>query len=460
MTHPYILVVDDEPDIRTLLQEILEDEGYEVGIAENGTAARKARRQRRPDLVLLDIWMPDVDGITLLKEWSEEARPGPPVIMMSGHGTVETAVEATRLGAWDFIEKPLSLGKLLITVQRALESYHLLQENEGLLKQVRPVTEPVGRSAVMTQLRERARRIAQHDAAVLIHGEPGSGKSVLARYLHHHSARSEGPFVAVGVAALLGESAALELFGSEDGDKVHFGLVERANGGTLFLDDIGDMDLAMQARLLGVMESGAFYRTGGTEPVQVNVRFIAATRHPIEARTREGAFRSDLYYHLNVLPLDVPPLREHTEDIPELLRFYVDYYVDNGKLPFRAFTVAAQNRLRNYSWPGNVRELQNLVQRLLIVGSGNEIDVAELEGALGRSEPPQAAMQAPDDLFARAVHLPLREARELFERRYFEHLLEQMDGNVARVAQHAGIERTHLYRKLRALAMDPRDIKR
>ncbi|MFA5530620.1 MAG: sigma-54 dependent transcriptional regulator [Thiohalomonadaceae bacterium] len=459
MTHSYILVVDDEPDIRTLLKEILEDEGYEVGVAENGAEARKARRLRRPDLVLLDIWMPDVDGISLLKEWSEEAAPAPPVIMMSGHGTVETAVEATRLGAWDFIEKPLSLGKLLVTVQRALESYHLFQENQGLLKQVRPVTEPVGRSPIMIQLRERVRRIAQHEATVLIHGEPGSGKGVFARYLHHNSARSEGPFVQVGVAALLGESPAVELFGSEEDDKVHFGLVERANGGTLFLDDIGDMDEATQARLLGVMEAGSFYRAGGTEPVQVNVRFIAATRYPLESRAREGLFRTDLYYHLNVLPLNIPALREHPEDIPELLRYYVDYYVGNDQLPFRAFTVAAQNRLRNYPWPGNVRELQNLVQRLLIVGSGNEIDVDEVDAAIGVAEPPTGPVPQ-DDVLARAVRLPLREARDLFERRYFEHLLIQMEGNVARVAQHAGIERTHLYRKLRSLAMDPRDIKR
>ena len=240
MSMAYVLVVDDERDIRELVKEIMVDEGYEVAIAENGEAARRARRERRPDLVLLDIWMPDIDGISLLKEWgAEEGDALPPVIMMSGHGTVETAVEATRLGAYDFLEKPLSMAKLLLTIKRALEADRLRRENLGLRRHDQTVTEPVGHSTVMHQLREQAKRIAQHDAWVLITGEPGSGKELFARYLHANSMRRDGPFIDAGVPQ---GNPAIELFGSEEGGKIHYGRFEQANGGTLFLDEIGDMD--------------------------------------------------------------------------------------------------------------------------------------------------------------------------------------------------------------------------
>jgi DNA-binding NtrC family response regulator len=452
MAHGYILVVDDEPDIRSLLQDILRDEGYEVDTAENAAAARKARRTRRPDLVLLDIWMPDTDGISLLKEWTEEGPLTSPVIMMSGHGTVETAVEATRLGAYDFIEKPLSLAKLLVTVERALEAYNLHRENIGLKRMAQPVGEPVGRSAAMQQLREQVRRVAQHGTTVLISGEPGAGKGVMARYLHACSPRRNGPFIAVGVASLLGDNATLELFGSEEGDKVHYGLLEQANGGTLFLDDIADMDSATQARLLGALETRSYHRVGGTDPVKVDVRVIAATHYDLGQRVRDGQFRNDLYYHLNVVPLTVPPLRSHSEDVTDLIAFYVDHFVSQEKLPYRAFTVAAQNRLRNYGWPGNVRELRNLVQRLLIVGGSGDIDAAEMEAALGAlSAVVTHAVATPD------TDLPLREARENFERRYFTELLARHDGNINQVAQHSGIERTHLYRKLKSLGIDTKN---
>ncbi|GAB4300768.1 MAG: sigma-54 dependent transcriptional regulator [Thiohalomonadaceae bacterium] len=454
MAHGYILVVDDEPDIRSLLQDILRDEGYEVDTAENAAAARKARKARRPDLVLLDIWMPDTDGITLLKEWSEEGPLTAPVIMMSGHGTVETAVEATRLGAYDFIEKPLSLAKLLVTVSRALEASRLQRENVGLKRLAQPVGEPVGRSAAMQQLREQVRRVAQHGTTVLMSGEPGAGKGVMARYLHACSPRRDGPFVSVGVASLLGDNATVELFGSEEDAKVHYGLLEQANGGTLFLDDIADMDSATQARLLGALETRSYHRVGGTEPVKVDVRVIAATHHDLGQRVREGLFRNDLYYHLNVVPLSVPPLRSHSEDVSDLIAFYVDYFVSQEKLPYRTFTVAAQNRLRNYPWPGNVRELRNLVQRLLIVGGSGDIDAAEVEAALGAgsvAETPAMAATTPD------IDLPLREARENFERRYFLALLDRLDGNINQMAQHSGIERTHLYRKLKSLGIDTKN---
>ncbi|MFP5344830.1 MAG: sigma-54-dependent transcriptional regulator, partial [Gammaproteobacteria bacterium] len=392
MKRAYILVVDDEPDIRHLVQEILEDEGYEVQAAENGAAAREKRRTRRPDLILLDIWMPDVDGVTLLKEWSVEDALAVPVIMISGHGTVETAVEATRLGAYDFLEKPLSMAKLLLTVRRALEADQLRKENLGLRRHAAAVSEPVGKSAVMQRLREQARRIAQHDSWVLISGEPGSGKEVLAHYIHSLSARREGPFVEVGVASIARENAATELFGVEQEGKVHFGLLEQANGGTLFLDDISDMALTTQAPLLSALETQSFLRVGGAAPVRVNVRVIAATHRDLAQEAAAHRFREDLYYRLNVLTLAIPALREHGEDVPELLNYYVNWFVTHEGLPYRSFTVAAQNRLRHHPWPGNVRELENLVRRLAALYSDDVIGVEVIDNEL--AEPPQAPRAA------------------------------------------------------------------
>ncbi|HJP35159.1 MAG TPA: response regulator, partial [Gammaproteobacteria bacterium] len=255
MSSPHILVVDDEPDIRSLLKEILEDEGFEISVAENAGDAREARRQRRPDLVLLDIWMPDTDGITLLKEWSEGGQVDVPVIMMSGHGTVETAVEATRLGAYDFIEKPLSIAKLLVTVQRALETADLQRENVGLRKGITPLDDPIGNSAAIRKMRTDAGRIAQHRTVVFITGDSGTGKEVIARYLHKESPRADGPFITVGVAGLARENPDAELFGTEIDGQVTFGSLEQANGGSLFLKDIADMDLNTQARLLSALEA-------------------------------------------------------------------------------------------------------------------------------------------------------------------------------------------------------------
>jgi len=449
MSSAYILVVDDEPDIRNLLQEILQDEGYSVDTAESGEEARRSRRARRPDLVLLDIWMPGIDGISLLREWADEGSLTTPVIMMSGHGSVETAVEATRLGAYDFIEKPLSLAKLLVTVQRALERYNLFRENAGLRRQAVPVVEPVGHGPQLQQLLEQTRRLAQHDTAVLIHGEPGVGKGLYARYLHSQSSRRDGPFVDIRVASLVGDNPAEELFGSEQEGRMKYGLLEQANGGTLYLDDVGDMDPGTQARLFAALDSGRFHRVAGSEQVQIDVRIIAGTHYDLAQRVATDQFRSDLYYHLNVVPLQVPPLRDHAEDVPELLSFYVDYFTSQDNLPWRTFSVAAQNRLRNYGWPGNVRELKNLVQRLLIVGHGDTIEATEVESAIGATTPTSNQPAA-----GLAFDLPLRQAREQFEKYYFEHLLREQHGNINRTAQHAEIERTHLYRKLRALGID------
>ncbi|MEI6413981.1 MAG: response regulator, partial [Pseudomonadota bacterium] len=257
MNGSFILVVDDEPDIRSSVREILEDEEYQVGVAENGESARRALRDRQPDLILLDIWMPDIDGITLLKEWAEDSGLPCPVIMMSGHGTVETAVEATRLGAYDFLEKPLSLAKLLLTIERALEADKLLKENVGLKRRLPSVLEPVGKSSVTQRLREQIRRIAQHDTWVLMTGEPGSGRETFARYLHGQSARRGRPFVDLEVSSIVRNNSARELFGSEESGRVHYGSLEQARGGTLFLDEVADMDVQAQGQLLGALDTGS-----------------------------------------------------------------------------------------------------------------------------------------------------------------------------------------------------------
>ena len=451
MSSGHILVVDDEPDIRNLVKEILEDEGFDVSIAESGETARHARRMRRPDLILLDIWMEDVDGITLLREWSESGGLPCPVIIMSGHATVETAVEATRLGAYDFIEKPISLAKLLLVVSRALESEKLQQENLGLKRQAQPVVEPAGKSEIMHALRNQARRIAQHSTWVLINGEPGAGKEVVARYIHAQSSLRDRPFVEVAVGSMSAENSAVELLGSEEGERVVYGRLEQANGGTLFLGNISDMDMQTQARLLSVFQTHSFLRMGGTEPIPVDIRVIATTARDLEQEVREGRFREDLYYHLNVVPLTVPPLREHSEDVPELLNFYVDRFVVQEHLPYREFSIAAQNRLRNYSWPGNNRELKNLVQRMLILGQGPVIDIDEVESVLQQTDEAAAPAGSSATL---PLDLPLREAREQFEKVYLEHQLQEVGGSVGKLAKRVGMERTHLYRKLRGLGID------
>ena len=451
MSSGHILVVDDEPDIRNLVKEILEDEGFEVSIADSGETARQARRMRRPDLILLDIWMDDVDGITLLREWSEGGSLPCPIIIMSGHATVETAVEATRLGAYDFIEKPISLAKLLLVVNRALESGKLQQENQGLRRQAQPVSEPAGKSDVMQALREQAKKIAQHNTWVLISGEPGAGKEVAARYIHAQSSLREQPFVEVAVGSMSAEHSAAELFGSEEGGRIVYGRLEQANGGTLLLGNISDMDMQTQSRLLSVFQTHSFLRMGGTEPVPVDIRVIATTSRDLEQEVREGRFREDLYYHLNVVPLTVPALREHSEDVPELLNFYVDRFVMQENLPYREFSIAAQNRLRHYTWPGNNRELKNLVQRLLILAQGPVIDVEEVEGALQQVG---ETVDVGGSSATLPLDLPLREAREQFEKVYLKHQLVEVGGSVGKLAKRVGMERTHLYRKLRGLGID------
>jgi len=345
------------------------------------------------------------------------------------------------------------MAKLLLTISRALDAERLRRENLGLRKYAPPLLEPLGKSSVMQHLREQIQRVAQHDAWVLISGEPGTGKELCARYLHNCSARRNAPFVDVSVAALLQENSAVELFGAEDGGKVKYGLLEQASGGTLFLGEVGDMDLAVQARLFGVLEGRSYLRVGGHDTVRFDVRIVAATHRDLAQEVQARRFREDLYYQLAVVPLHVPPLRDHADDIPELLMHYVDAFVNQEGLPYRRFTVAAQNRLRHHSWPGNILELKNLVQRLLILGSGEEIQAEEVAAALIQA--PVSVESVPLGQF----DLPLREAREQFERAYFEYQLRQSDGSIGKVAKLAGMERTHLYRKLRGLGLNPKDVR-
>ena len=453
-TMPHILVVDDEPDIRHLLQEILEDEGYDVEVAQNGAEARQAYRQRQPKLVLLDIWMPDVDGISLLKEWIEDGDLPIPVIMMSGHGTVETAVEATRLGAYDFIEKPLSLAKLLLTVQQALESdkYHheaTVQTKHGIF-----VSEPIGRSPAMQQLRQQIKRIAEHESWVLIFGEPGSGTSVAAQYLHSNSNNHDKNFVSINLSSVSYAKNPEKFIGYDVDGKITNGFLNQAQGGTLYLRNIDEADEETQNFLLGLLQNQSFQQPGRSLAVPFHARIICSTHSNLEHLVEQNKFRKDLFYLINVVPLHIPPLRDHHEDVPDLLNFYTNIFIDQEKLPYRRFSLAAQNKLRNYDWLGNIRELTNLVQRLLVTAAGIEISLEEVEAAINQTETKPVSSEG----IAIAYDLPLREAREQFERDYLIHQLKKTGGSIGKVAQIIGMERTHLYRKLRALNIDPKNI--
>ena len=453
MKKSHILIVDDEPDILSLLKDILEDEGYEISIAKNATDARKLRRQRRPDLVLLDIWMPDTDGISLLKEWSSDQGVLPPVVMMSGHGTVDTALEATRLGAYDFVEKPLSIAKIILTVENALEVDRLKSDNVSFEKRSEKITEPVGSSETMSLLLRSALKIADHKTSIFINGASGTGKETLARFIHHNSLRSQGRFVEVNVSAMTRENPEEELFGFEKGEKLRFGALELANGGTLFLKDIADMDLGTQARLLKALENQEFTRPGGQKNVRIDVRLMTSSRHDLKPLVEEGRFREDLFYHLNVLPLKVPSLKERSEDIEELLDYFLKYFASSENLPLREFSSEIRQKFKLYSWPGNIRELRNLIQRILILGSHNHVELKEIAPIVNAQA---YRRKNPLDM---GFNLPLREAREQFEKAYIEHQMQIFNGSVSRVSAQIGIERTHLYRKLRSLGIDPKQLK-
>ena len=443
MKNAQVLVVDDEADIRQLLQEILTEEGCLVTTASDATRARSAFAAGDFDLVLLDIWMPDTDGITLLKEWSDSGSTCP-VVMMSGHGTVDTAVEATRLGAVDFIEKPVSLAKLLRTVEKALS------ESKGRTPRRSfwpPLLAPLGKSQAMQELREQVGNLAKHDASVLFSGESGSGREAFARYLHSQTTLTDQPFtVCVAGSLTEGNAEAMIL-----GDANQPGLLSKANGGVLFIDEISDLPDTAQRLLLAAIDQGSFRSTGSSVDEPLRIRWLASASPGFEQDS--GSFRRELLAHLSVLSVPIPPLREYAEDVPELLRLFVDMLVDSEGLPFRRFSVASQNRLRNYPWPGNIRELKNLVHRLLIVGGSEELTLEDVERELSAGGNTEQSL-VKQDLLA----MPLREAREHFERAYLQQQLVLCNGKVGQLAKRVGMERTHLYRKLRALGVDFRHV--
>ena len=433
-----ILVVDDEANIRALIDEILSEEGYDVTTAADAKEARSARKRQDFDLVLLDIWMPDTDGISLLREWSEGGAMGT-VVMMSGHGTVDTAVEATRLGAVDFVEKPVSLAKLLRTVERALAVRRNKGERRGVAVQN---VAPAGKSQAIRALREQLARVAQHSAHTLFTGEPGSGRELFARFLASQSAQARGPFVAVMGGDLTDENAQRELLG----DGTEPGVLERAEGGILFIQELGEVGPQAQRLPLSALEQGSYRVPGQTADRPFNARILSSAFQGFE---RSDMLRPELLSHLSVVVIRVPPLREYPEDVPELLRHHVDSLVDAEGLPFRRFSVAAQNRLRNYPWPRNVRELRNMVKRLLILGGPEEISLSEVEAQLATDTADREPL-VKQDLLA----MPLREAREHFERAYLQQQLLLCGGKVGQLAKRVGMERTHLYRKLRSLGVD------
>jgi DNA-binding NtrC family response regulator len=451
MSTAHVLVVDDEADIRALIQEILTDENYRVTVAANAAEARRAREESKCDLILLDIWMPDTDGITLLREWSEHGGLDAPVVIMSGHGTVDTAVEATRLGAFDFVEKPLSIAKLLRTVERALES---ARSQTGPGRELLPsLLAPVGRSRLMQNLRDKVQQFAGHNSPVLLIGEPGTGRGAFARYIHVLSNRADGQLEVLLAASLTDNNTEEQLFGSERNGEVRLGAFERAANGTLIIDELTDLNELAQKLILSALEQGRFVRIGGREPVELQARILATVSEDYENAIESGRLRRELVAGFNVLSLRVPPLREYAEDVPELLNYYVDKLVDSEGLDFRRFSVAAQNRLRNYPWPDNVRELKNLVRRLLLTGSHDEITLEEVERELSVSPQSDEPLVKQD-----LLSLPLREAREQFERAYLQQQLVLCDGKVGRLAKRVGMERTHLYRKLRSLGVDFRAV--
>ncbi len=446
MSTAHVLVVDDEADIRSLIKDILSDEGFEVSVAGNAAEARTARANADFDLILLDIWMPDTDGISLLREWSANGSLKMPVVIMSGHGTVDTAVEATRLGAFDFVEKPLSLAKLLRTVERALEAGRQQQSDSRKLMAAMPA--PVGKSRAMKALREQIRQYAAHDSPILFVGEPGAGRSAFARYLHALSSRAQEDFVSLAAGSLTESNTEALLFGKEghDGEP---GFFEKAGRGTLYVDELTDLSPQAQRLLLGALEQGHYVRQGGSTQIPIKAQVLASVHSDFEARVADGSLRRDLLASLNALSLNIPPLRDYSEDVPELLAYYVDKLVEAEGLNFRRFGVAAQNRLRNYPWPENVRGLKNFVRSRLLAGGDEEISLDEVEQDLN------ARVSSGEPLVKQdLLSLPLREAREQFERAYLQQQLVICDGKVGKLAKRVGMERTHLYRKLRSLGID------
>jgi len=451
LTNAVVLVVDDEAGVRSALTGVLRDEGYEVEAVGSGEACLDRLSRGPVDLVILDIWLPEMDGLATL-ERMRDRRYDAEVVMISGHGNIESAVRAIKLGAFDFIEKPLSIEKTVLVVRNALRQRQLEAENRALRATVDRRLRLVGESYLIVQLREQVAMAAPTNGRVLIYGENGTGKELVARTLHSMSRRRHGPFVEVNCAAIPEELIESELFGHVKGAFTgavaeRRGKFELADGGTLFLDEIGDMSLKTQAKVLRVLQEQVVERVGGSASVRVDVRVVAATNKELPAEIRAGRFREDLYFRLNVIPIFVPPLRDREGDIPLLTEhFMADLAREYGRRVKRV-DAAAMARLQTYRWPGNVRELRNVIERLMIMVPGDTItlpDLAFLEGAPPEPEPAGEGPVA-----------SLHDAREAFERRYILRVLAQQHGNISRTAEALGVERSNLYRKMRAFGIAP-----
>jgi two-component system nitrogen regulation response regulator NtrX len=457
-----ILIVDDEPDIRALIEGILSDEGYETRVAQNSDTALAAFRARRPSLVILDIWLQNsrLDGLGILEAMQRE-EPQVPIVMISGHGTIETAVQAIQNGAYDFIEKPFKSDRLILIAERALEAARLKREVSELRLRAGAETDLLGASSAIAQLRNAIERVAPTGSRVLISGPAGAGKEVAARMIHARSRRSGEPFVALNCATLNPARFEEELFGVEaglegTGGGRRAGVLERAHGGTLLLDEVADMPLETQGKIVRALQEQGFERVGGATRVKVDVRVIATTNRDLTAEIAAGRFREDLFYRLAVVPLRVPALRERRDDVPVLARHFMARSAETSGVPARELSEDVLAAMQAYDWPGNVRQLRNLVDWLLIMapgGAGEPIRPEMLPPEVGSAAP--AALKL--DRSSEIMTLPLRDARELFEKQYLEAQLLRFGGNISRTANFVGMERSALHRKLKFLGVQAED---
>jgi two-component system, NtrC family, nitrogen regulation response regulator NtrX len=449
----HVLIVDDEADIRDSLGEILAEDGYTVTTTATGGEAMVLLRDATYDAVLLDIWLPDRDGMDVLQEIRQlESEIRPEVIIISGHGTIESAVRATKLGAFDFLEKPLSLERTLILLKNAVEARRLRAENEEWKRQLSPRAHISGESVPIKALRQQIKLMAPTNGRVLIFGESGSGKEIIAREIYAESLRREGVFIELNCAAIPEDSIEIQLFGYRHGavpggPPEKRGTLERANNGTLFLDEIGDMSLKTQAKVLRAMDEQRFTPVGTSQPVSVDVRIIAATNKNLEDEIARGNFREDLFYRLNVIPFYVPPLRDRREDIPILVREFLSEFGREYGRPRIEISEEALGLLKQYHWPGNVRELRNLVERLVILNP----QVTRIE----RKHLPMLVHRDPGRLTA--DFNSLQEARNAYERDFILKKVDECHGNMSRAAEALGLDRTHLYRKMKALGISARE---